>query len=177
LAKLAIENGADVNYLDRDIILIIYAINMAYWCYNHDFKISYLILENNINARVRDINNCSLLYGAVKYKDVRLVRFLCSRYKLDPFDQTNAFNLSPLSLAIKLKFYDGIIEMTKIMNHGMKQIYLNFLLLKYVEDRNVGGIDKAKNLGAKPRQPFLNGLSVYDMIYLKGDAYDMLQYI
>ena len=177
LAKYAVENGADVNYRDKNIIMIIYAINMGYWGYNSDFKISYLLLDHGIDVHVRDVNNCSLLYGAVLYKDVRLVRFLCSKYRLNPFDQMNSFNLSPLSLAIKSKFYDGLIEMIKIMKYGSKQVYLNFLLLKYAEEKNVGGINKVKELGVESRKPIFNGLSVYDMIRLNGDLSDMLQYI
>ena len=176
LAQDAIAHGANINYSNKNIIMPIYAMNIAHILYNDDFKICYLLVDSGVNVNVKDTYNCSLLYGAVLYGDIRLIRYLYIA-GLNPFDCDNKLKKSPMDIALLNQFYDAIIIMIEHLKPDIKQIYLNYILLKYIESKNLGGINYVIGLGADARKPFFNGKSVYDIVSVNVDLRDMLQYV
>jgi ankyrin repeat protein len=176
LAKDAIARKANINYRDKDMILIVYAMNIAHLLYNDRFNICYLLIESGVDVSVRDSKNCSLLYGAVMYGDIRLVRFLYEK-GLSPFDNSNEYKQSPMDIALKKHFYDAIILMTSHLKQDIRQVYLNYVLLKYIQEKNVTGVNYVIGLGADAKKPFFNGKSVYDIVSNNLELKDMLQYV
>jgi ankyrin repeat protein len=163
LAKDAINKGANINYNRKDFKLIIYAMNVAYYAYNKDFNICYLLLSNeDLNINVRDEDNYSLLHGAIFLNDIRLVRYLI---KLNPFDKDNIKNISPIELALQNKFYDAVIQMAiHIEPKELKRFFLNLVLLKYINENNITGINNVISKGANVNIPFFNGKSIFELI-------------